>query len=127
MRSFLAAVAGYLVFGVSAVAMFQISGVDPHQQPGVGFMVGSTIYGVVFAIAGGYVSAAIVARKQLMHAGIVAAIIAVLALISIFAQPGLPTYWSQIAAIVFMTPSAVFGGWLRARQVKSRKDPSQAH
>ncbi|MCX6132370.1 MAG: hypothetical protein NTU47_01040 [Ignavibacteriales bacterium] len=124
MRSFLAILVGYLVFAVSAVAMFQLSGVDPHQQPGVGFMIGSTIYGVVFAISGGYVSAAIAARKQLMHAGIVAAIIAVAALISIFAQPGFPTHWSQITAIVFMAPSAVLGGWLRERQVKAGKTPS---
>jgi hypothetical protein len=119
MRSFLAILAGYLVFGISAVLLFQLAHVDPGQQPGVGFMVGSTLYGVLFAIAAGYTAARIATRREMMHAGAVASIIAFLALIWIFAQPGLATHWSQIAAIVFMAPSAVLGGWLRARQEKN--------
>ncbi len=80
MRSLLAILVGYLVFGISAVLLFQFTGV-------------------------------------------VACIIALLALVSIFAQAGLPSYWSQIAAIVFMAPAAVLGGWLRARQVRTRSIP----
>lgn len=120
MRSFLAILVGYLVFGISAALLFQLAHVDPHQQPGVGFMIGSTVYGVLFAIAAGYTSARIAGKKELVHAGVVACIIALLALVSIFAQPGLPTYWSQIAAIVFIAPAAVLGGWLRVRQTKTK-------
>jgi hypothetical protein len=122
MRAFLAILVGYLVFGVSAVLLFQLARVDPRQQPGVDFMIGSTIYGIVFAVAAGYASARIAGKRELLHAGIVAGIIALLALISIFAQPGLPTYWSQIAAIVFIAPAAIFGGWLRARQALTKKE-----
>lgn len=121
MRSLLAILIGYSVFGLSAVLLFQLAHVDPHQQPGFGFMFGSALYGILFAAAAGYVAAWIAARKETMYAGIVALIIALLALISIFAQPGLPTYWSQIAAIVLMAPTAVFGGWLRARHARARK------
>jgi peptidoglycan/LPS O-acetylase OafA/YrhL len=122
MKSFLAIPAGYLVFGLSAVALFQLAHVDPHVQPGVGFMIGSSVYGVVFALAAGYTAARIAGRRELMNAGAVAAIIALLALISIVAQPGLTTYWSQIAAIVLMAPSAVLGGWLRQRQTKTKTE-----
>jgi hypothetical protein len=121
MRSFLAIVVGYFVFAISAVLLFQLAHVDPHQQPGVGFMIGSTIYGIVFACAGGYTAARIAGKKELVNAGILAGIIALLALISILAQPGLPSYWSQLAAIVFMAPAAVVGGWIRACRAEAKR------
>jgi hypothetical protein len=121
MRAFLSILIGYLVFGISAVLLFQLAHVDPHQQPGVGFIIGSTVYGVVFAIAAGYTAARIAGKRELVYSGVVASIIALQALVSIFAQPGLPTYWSQIAAIVFMAPGAVLGGWLRAQQERTKK------
>jgi len=119
MRTFLAIVLGYLVFAISAVALFQIARVDPHVQPGAGFMIGSTLYGVCFAAAGGYIASRVAAKKELLNACAVAGVIAVLAAVSIVAQPGIPSHWSQIAAIVLMAPSAVFGCWLRIRKKKS--------
>jgi hypothetical protein len=122
MRRVLAVLVGYCVFGISAIVLFQLTRVDPHQQAGIGFMVGSTVYGICFGIGAGYTAARIAGKQEIMNAGIVAGIIALLAFISIVAQPGIPSHWSQIAAIVFMAPSAVFGGWLRARQTgKSRQ------
>jgi len=121
MRSLLAVLVGYLVFGISAVALFQLAHVDPHQVPGVGFMIGSTLYGVFFAIAAGYTAARMGRHKEMLHSGAVAGIIALLALVSILAQPGLPSYWSQITAIVFIAPTALVGGWLRARQTREQK------
>lgn len=122
MKSFFAIPVGYLVFGISAVVLFQLAHVNPHEQPGFGFMIGSTLYGVLFAIAAGYTAARLAGKRELTKAGVVASIIALLALISIFAQPGLRTYWSQTAAIVFMAPATVFGGWLRARQVRTKRN-----
>ena len=122
MRSILAVLVGYLVFGISAVALFQLAHIDPHQQPGIGFMIGSSLYGIVFAGAAGYTAARIAGKRELANASLVAGIIALLAFISILAQPGLPTYWSQIAAIVVMAPAAVLGGWLRGRQTKAGKE-----
>ena len=122
MKTFLAILIGYLVFGISAVILFQLSHVDPHQLPGVGFMIGSTIYGVVFAIAAGYTAARIAGKKELVYAGIVACLLALLAFISIIAQPGLQTHWSQIAAIIFMAPAAILGGWFRARQARTKRE-----
>lgn len=122
MRSLLAIIVGYLVFGISAVLLFQLAHVDPHQQPGIGFMIGSTIYGIVFAGAAGYTAARIAGKRELAIAGAVAGIIALLALISILAQPGLPSYWSQLAAVILMSPAAVVGGWIKARKGKAKKE-----
>ncbi len=118
MRSLLAVLIGYCVFGASAVLLFRLSGVNPHSDPGLAFQAGSTLYGMVFAAAGGYTAARIAGKRELMFAGFVAGILALLAAVSIAAQPGLTSYWSQIAAIVFMAPSALVGGWLRKRQVE---------
>jgi hypothetical protein len=122
LRAFLAVLVGYLIFGFSAVLLFQLAHVDPHQQPGIGFMIGSTVYGVVFAIAAGFTAAHIAGKRKLLNAGVVACIIALLALVSIFAQPGLPSYWSQIAAIVFMAPASILGGWIRARRAGTKRE-----
>jgi hypothetical protein len=119
MRSFLAILLGYLIFAIPSAVLFWVAGVDPHQESGIGFMAGSIFYGIFFAIAGGYMAARIAQRKEIVIACVVASVLAVLAAISIVAQPGLPTYWSQIAAIVSMAPAAVLGGWLRAIQTKA--------
>lgn len=122
MRAFLAILLGYLIFAIPSAALFLVAGVDPHQEAGIGFMAGSTFYGIVFALAGGYVAARIAGRREIMIAGVAASVLAVLAAISIVAQPGLPSYWSQIAAIVLMAPAAMLGGWLRARQTVTAKE-----
>jgi hypothetical protein len=118
MKSVLAVLVGYLVFGISAVFLFQVAGVDPRQEPGLGFRIWSTLYGVFFAMSGGYVAARIAGKKEITHASAVACILAVLATVSLIAQPGHGSLWSQIAALGFMTPAAVLGGFVRARQVK---------
>jgi peptidoglycan/LPS O-acetylase OafA/YrhL len=117
MKSVLAVLTGYLVFGVSAIFLFQVAGVDPQQEPGLGFRIWSTVYGVFFALAGGYVAARIAGRKEITHASAVACILVVIATVSLVAQPGHGSLWSQIAALGFMAPAAIFGGVLRARQM----------
>lgn len=118
MKSLLAILIGYLVFGVSAVLLFQVAGVDPHKQPGLGFEIGSTIYGVFFALLAGYAAAHIAGKAEIQHSIGVACILAFLAGISMLAQPGLDSYWSQEGALILMAPSAVLGGWLRKRQAR---------
>ena len=116
MKSLLAVLIGYLVFGISAVVLFQVAGVDPHQQPGIGFRIGSTVYGVFFAILAGYSAARIAGKNEIKHSVGVACIIALLAGISILAQPRIESHWSQYSALILMAPAATLGGWLRTRQ-----------
>ena len=118
MKSVLAVLVGYLVFGVSAILLFKVVGVDPRQEPELGFRIWSTLYGVFFALSGGYVAARIAGKKEITHASAVACILTVIATVSLIAQPGHASLWSQIAALGFMTPAAILGGLVRARQVK---------
>lgn len=120
MKSVLAVLVGYLVFGVSAIILFRVFGVDPRQEPEVGFRIWSTVYGVIFSFAGGYLAARIAGKKEITHASAVACMLAVIATVSLIAQPGHGSLWSQISALGFMTPAAVLGGALRARHVKAK-------
>jgi hypothetical protein len=57
-------------------------------------------------------------QKELQHAIGVAAIILILALISLAIQYGHGSVWSQLATVIFMVPSAVIGGMVRRKQKK---------
>jgi len=118
MKSLLAVLVGYLVFGVPTIVLFAVAGIDPRQEPELGFRIWSTAYGVFFAFAGGYVSARIAGKRAVTHASAVACILAFLATASLIMQPGHGSLWSQIAALGFMTPAVILGGVLRARQVR---------
>jgi hypothetical protein len=80
-----AVIAGYLVFGLSAVLLFQIAGVDPHADTRLGFKIFSVAYGAVFALGSGWLAAGW-RRPALFHAAIVSAIIAVAAAGSLVAR-----------------------------------------
>jgi hypothetical protein len=121
MKSVLAVLMGYLVFGVSTIFLFAVVGVDPQQEPEIGFRIWSTIYGVFFAVAGGYVAARIAGKREVSHASAVGCILAFLATASLIAQPGHGSLWSQIAALRFMTPATILGGVIRARQAKAKE------
>jgi hypothetical protein len=111
MRSVAAVVAGYVVFAASAALLFQLSGVDPHAPSSTGFKIGTIVWGVVFALVAGWLTARVAARRPGTHAAILAALIAAGALISLLASSS-GSIWSQIAALVFMAPAAWIGGVL---------------
>jgi hypothetical protein len=116
-RSIVAVVVGYLVFALSVFAFFQVSGQAPHQVAPVSVMLASSAFGVVSALLGGYVAAWLAGRRPMRHGGAVAVVLAVGALVSLLSTFGKGAIWSQVAALVLMAPSAIFGGWLRAKQV----------
>ena len=116
-RSVLAVIAGYLVFALSAFAFFQISGQDPHRAAPTIIMVGSIVFGTVFAFLGGYVAAWLARSRPLAHGAAVGGVLALGATISLFSTLDKGAIWSQVAALALMAPCAVAGGWLRSRQV----------
>ena len=113
LRSIAAVIAGYVVFAVSAVALFVIAGRDAQAAAPVGFMIFSTVYGMLFAGLAGYLAARIAGRRELLHAAIVTTIIAAGAVSAIFTRPEGGTIWAQLAAVLLMAPAATLGGWLR--------------
>jgi hypothetical protein len=111
-RSLGAVAAGYLVFGSSAALLFQMSGQLPHEQAPVGFKIGSIVWGAVFALVAGWLTARIAVRRPATHAAVLAGVIALGAVVSLAAAPG--AKWSQLSALAVMAPCAWLGG-LRAR------------
>ncbi len=115
LRSVVGVVVGYLVFAVSALAMFRLSGRDPHEVQDTAFAVLSIVGGSAFSFAGGYLAGVIAGRKARLHGGAVGAIVALGATASILAQPGAGSKWSQVAAVALMAPAALAGGVVRSR------------
>ncbi len=120
MKSVLSVLIGYLVFGVSTIVLFQLVGVDSRQEPEIGFRIWSTVYGMFFAALAGYLAARIAGKKEIKHSVAVACIMAVIATVSLIAQPGHGSLWSQIAVLGFMVPATIVGGVLRAQQLRAR-------
>jgi ABC-type Mn2+/Zn2+ transport system permease subunit len=118
-KSVFSVLVGYLIFALSAFAFFQISGQPPHQAAPMPIMLGSIVFGMIFALIGGYVAARLARHKPTAHGVAVAAVMALGAAISLLSTLGKGAVWSQVAALVLMVPCAVLGGWLRSRQVGS--------
>ena len=118
-RSIVSVIVAYLIFALCAFALFQISGQPPHQAAPVSFIVGSIVYGAVFALIGGYVAAWLARHRPLAHGLAVAVVLALGAAISLLSTLGKGAIWSQVAALVIMAPCAALGGSLRSRQVTS--------
>ena len=67
LRSIIAVLAGYFVFAISALALFAISGHDPHAAAGAGFMLFSILYGVFFGTVAGFLAAVLAKRFEIEH------------------------------------------------------------
>jgi hypothetical protein len=114
LRRIVGVVVGYVVFAGSAVMLFSMAHRPPHEDASFGFMVVTTLYGMLFAALGGYLAALIGGQRETAIA--IAVIIAAGALVSLISDSA-HSQWSQIAALVFMSPMAVVGG----RLIKARE------
>jgi len=125
-RSIIGVLVGYAVFALSAVVLFHATGRDPHTQQDATFTAITIVYGMAFAAVGGLISALVAGRRPVLHAAIVATILALGALASLLSRPGAGAIWSQLAAIVLMAPSALVGG-VAASFVSREKSTSIPH
>jgi hypothetical protein len=115
MRAFLAVVAGYLIFAGSAVLLFRLTKVDPHSPAAVGFELLTIVYGVAFALLGGFVTSKIARRTDLNCGIALAFLIALGATVSMIARPGAGALWTQTAALLLFAPASLAGDWIRRR------------
>ena len=116
MRSVGSIAAGYLIFGASGFLLFQLADVDPHAAAPVGFKIAAIAWGCVFALVAGWLTARIAGRRPATHAGILALVIAAIAIGSLLAASG-DARWSQISAAAVMAPCAWIGGLLSRRSI----------
>lgn len=114
------ALLGYALFAFTAVVIFQITGRDPHAAADPAFVVGTIGAGIIAAVAGGYVAAAVAKGSERAAGLVIAAIIAAAAAISLVSPPGAGSRWSQLGALLGMSPSAYLGAVLRSRRVRVR-------
>ena len=105
--------AGYLLFALTAVALFQLTGRDPHAPQPFWFIVAVTFYGMVFASLGGLLAVRLSANRSLRHAMVLAGVVALGATVSLLTSPASDATWSQWTALALMAPSAYAGAWLR--------------
>jgi hypothetical protein len=119
LRSIAAVAAGYFIFAVSAVLLFQLSGQAPHADAPLAFKIAAAVWGAVFALVAGWLTGHVSVRKPAAHAAAVAVVIALGAIVSIAARPS-DALWSQLSALVVMAPCAWLGGVLAARAKAGR-------
>jgi len=122
LRSVAAVLMGYLLFALTAEALFLLSGRDPHAPAGTGFMAITILYGLFFSILGGYVAAAVAGagKYEFEHAFAVATLIAAIGAASYIAEAPGESKWTQLSAVLIIAPAALVGGYLRRRQVRAR-------
>ena len=120
LRNTLAIIAGYTIFVISAVLLFQLSGIDPHANPSIGFMIGSIVYGAVFSFIGGFVTQLISKSSKLTINYVLGGIIVGFAAFSMFKTAG--NHYSQNAAIVAFAPASILGGLINLN--RKRKEDS---
>ena len=108
MRIISGVILGYLVFGLSAFALFRITNHDPHAPASISFEISSIVYGILFALLAGYIASFIGGRPNLLAAWIVAVVVALGAIASMIAT-GIS--WSPMAALLLMAPTVLIGGW----------------
>jgi hypothetical protein len=116
LRNIVAIVLGYAIFVISALLLFKLSGIDPHQEPSVGFIIVSIIFGLVFSFAGGFVTQLLSKPGSLVVNYFLAFIIASFAVFSMIKTSG--NYYSQIVAIFLFAPASVIGGLIYLRKAK---------
>lgn len=116
LRKIAAILAGYAIFVIAAVILFQVSGVDPHSDPSTLFLIGVLACGIASSLIGGFVAQLIVKEGRLTVNFILALIIAGFATFSYFKTTG--NHYSQIAAIFLFAPVSILGGYFAIRKDK---------
>jgi hypothetical protein len=116
LKAVLAIVTGYAIFVISAIALFQLSGVDPHAEPSAMFMILSIVYGILFSVIGGITTRMISKSGTLTTNYILAGIIACFAAFSMVKTSG--NHYSQWAAIFLFAPASILGGFIYGNKSK---------
>jgi hypothetical protein len=116
LRNIIAVIVGYAIFVVSAVLLFQLSGIDPHADPSIGFIILTIIYGMLFAFVGGLLAQLISRSGKLTINYILATIIAGFATFSLFKTT--ENHYSQLAAIFLFAPASILAGLTYLKKIK---------
>lgn len=117
-RTTLGVITGYAIFVISAVLLFQLSGIDPHTDVSWTVIGLTVVYGAVFSFLAGFIAHLISGTRTLTANYILACIMAAFAAFSLFKTSG--NHYSQLAAIFLFAPASIGGGLMRQRRVKQK-------
>lgn len=115
-RLILAVIIGYLIFAVSAVLLFQLSGIDPHNDPSAGVVTLTIAYGLLFSFLGGFVAQPVSGSGKITVNYFLAGLMAGFAAFSLFKSEG--NHFTQLAAIFLFAPASVLGGMVYLKRGK---------
>lgn len=116
LRKILSVILGYALFVISAVLLFQLTGIDPHADPTAGIIILTVTYGLVFSFLGGFLTQLISKTDKLTVNYVLAGIISGFATFSLFKTTG--NHYSQLAAIFLFGPSSILGGMTYLKKFK---------
>ncbi len=108
LRKVIGVITGYAIFVVTSLALFKLSGQDPHSDATTSFIILTVIYGIVFSLLAGYIAQRIINTKSLVAIYMLSFIIAGFATFSFFKSTG--NHWTQLMAIFIFAPTAILGG-----------------
>jgi hypothetical protein len=107
-RNIVSIISGYTSFVASSLALFKISGQDPHSEPTTLFVILTIIYGAVFSFLAGLITRLISKITDLKLNYCLAFIISGFATFSFFKSEG--NHWTQLLAIFVFGPVSILGG-----------------
>jgi len=116
-RKILGVFVGYVIFAATSLALFKLSGQDPHGQTTTSFKILTVIYGAIFSFLSGLILQLISQTKNLNLNYVLAFIIAGFATFSLLKSDG--SYWTQLFAIFIFAPISILGGlFFNKRNIK---------
>ena len=115
-RNIFSVIAGYAIFVVTSLALFKLSGQNPHADPTPGFAILAAIYGILFSLVAGLVAHRLSKTKDLTINYVLALIIAAFATFSLVQSAG--HHWTQLLAIFVFAPASILGGWLDTKRYR---------
>jgi hypothetical protein len=112
-KQILGVIAGYIIFVISSLLLFRLSGVKPHSEASVAFMFLTFVYGTVFSFISGVVAQVIAKKNNLKVNYVLFVIMAGFATFSLFKSEG--SSWTQLLAIFVFAPISILGGffWIK--------------
>jgi hypothetical protein len=126
LKSLGALIAGYLVSALLiGVTIALLGGLFPesYRPENTAWVVFNVLYGCVYAVAGGYVTAWLAPSRPVTHAIVLGGLMAALAVLTAVMAAGTPPAagearqpgWYYPALAVVVLPSIVLGAWIRVR------------
>jgi putative exporter of polyketide antibiotics len=117
-RKILSIITGYLIFAITSIALFWVTGQDPHARASFAFEIITAIYGIFFSFLAGLVVQLISRTQTLTLNYILAIIIVCFAVFSLLASG--EDHWTQILSIVIFAPVSVIGGMFYNKRNKDK-------